>query len=76
MTPGFREAEAEAEEVKEEEEDAKSATSDVLATLANALNDLKDETSVVPQDSIIDIQSQASSQIIVDTDLLGTLIES
>ena len=72
MTPGFREAEA--EEVKEE--DAKSATSDVLATLANALNDLKDETSVVPQDSIIDIQSQASSQIIVDTDLLGTLIES
>ena len=76
MTPGFREAEAEAEEVKEEEEDAKSAPSDVLATLANALNDLKDETSVVPQDSIIDIQSQASSQIIVDTDLLGTLIES
>ena len=74
MTPGFREAEA--EEVKGEEEDAKSATSDVLATLANALNDLKDETSVVPQDSIIDIQSQASSQIIVDTDLLGTLIES
>ena len=74
MTPGFREAEA--EEDKGEEEDAKSATSDVLATLANALNDLKDETSVVPQDSIIDIQSQASSQIIVDTDLLGTLIES
>ena len=72
MTPGFREAEAE----EDKEEDAKSATSDVLATLANALNDLKDETSVVPQDSIIDIQSQASSQIIVDTDLLGTLIES